>query len=74
MKTFQEMDEKLKSNKTIEAWGGRNLPFPVLLDSTGATVKRYDIVRYPTTLLVDPNGVLVGEGDEKDLARKLGLE
>lgn len=56
-----------------KAWGGQDLPFPVLLDATGETMQRYRLERFPTILLIDPDGNLVGEGDEEDLAKKLGI-
>jgi thiol-disulfide isomerase/thioredoxin len=74
-KTFDELDKKLEENKTVEkAWGGQNLPFPVILDATGDMFKSYDIVRLPTLLLIDPEGHLVGESSVKELAHKLGVD
>ncbi len=37
-----------------------NLTFPVLLDNEGETVHRYTIAVYPTSLLVDENGLISG--------------
>ena len=69
-KTFDELDEKLKP--VIEKrWGGRSLPFPILLDASGATVRAYGIQAYPTFLLIDPEGKLVRGGSEAMLAEKL---
>ena len=58
---------------------GRDLPFRVALDGggkcrirhsaqcdDGATTAEYGITRYPTTLLVDRAGTLVGEADPRD--------
>ena len=40
--SFEELDPKLKP--IVEStWGGRELPFPILLDSTGQTVEAYGI-------------------------------
>jgi hypothetical protein len=52
-------------------WRGRDLPFPILLDATGQTLKDYGIRAFPTTLLIDPEGKLVGEAGEKELEEKL---
>ncbi len=53
-------------------WGGKALPFPLVFDSTGNTQKRWGIEVYPTTLLVDPKGRIVGQGTLDDLAKELG--
>jgi hypothetical protein len=53
------------------SWGGKSLPFPLAFDATGATQKRWGIESYPTTLLIDPEGRLVGAGSIDDLAAKL---
>jgi hypothetical protein len=46
-------------------WHGRSLPFPILLDAQngqrGATVAAYGIQAFPTTILIDPEGKLVGQ-------------
>ena len=50
-------------------WGGKPLPFPVLLDPSMTTLECFGVPGY-FTLLIDPDGRLV-EGDEKVLAKKL---
>jgi AhpC/TSA family len=60
VKSFAELDEKLPKIKE-RYWQGKDLPFPVLLDATGETGKLYGIAHYPTGLLIDPEGKLVGE-------------
>jgi len=68
--SLKEMDEKLV--KTVEIrWGGRKLPFPVLLDDAKKTQEAYSVQSWPTTLLIDPDGNLVGEAELKDLEAKL---
>lgn len=52
-------------------WGGQSLPFPLLFDSTGNTQRRWGIEAYPTTLLVNPQGKLVGPGSIEELAKKV---
>ena len=53
-------------------WGGKDLPFPVLLDNTFQTYERFGLEGngVSNTLLIDPEGKLV-EGDLKTLERKL---
>ena len=70
VKTFAELDEKLKP--LIEKrWKGRSLPFPILLDASGTTVRNYGIQGYPTVVLIDPEGRVVRGGSEAMLAEKL---
>ena len=70
LKTLAEVDAK---TPPLEAryWGGRPLPFPVLLDAAGDIEKRFGINAHPTGLLIDPAGNLVGEADIGDLAARL---
>ena len=60
--TIQEYDRLIEPVMN-ESWGGKPLPFPVLLDRGKETNDTYGIESYPTTLLVDPEGNLVGEVD-----------
>jgi hypothetical protein len=69
-KDFGELDKHLPDLRE-KFWRGRDLPFPILLDSTGKTIKTYDIHAFPTTLLIDPDGKLVGHASEEDLEKKL---
>lgn len=71
VKSFAELDEKLAEIKK-KHWKGRDLPFPILLDASGDTVKQFGIHAFPTTILIDPEGRLVGEASEVEL--KLALE
>lgn len=52
-------------------WSGKSLPFALLFDRTGATHERWGISSYPTSILVDPEGNVVGWGTVKDLERAL---
>jgi thiol-disulfide isomerase/thioredoxin len=55
---FAMLDEKLKPIVRRQ-WRGRPLPFPILLDTTGETVKNYGVVHWPTVVLLDPEGRVV---------------
>ena len=57
-KSFEELDPHLDA-LTAERWGGKPLPFPILLDATGETVDKLGVSSYPTLLLVDPEGKVV---------------
>lgn len=63
---FAMLDEKLKPIIRRQ-WRGRSLPFPILLDTTGQTVKDYGVVRWPTVVLIDPEGRVV------DVPQGIGL-
>jgi thiol-disulfide isomerase/thioredoxin len=69
-KTFAEVDAKLPNIKE-RFWRGKDLPFPVLLDATGKTADLYGISGYPTGVLVDPDGKLVGDATAAELEEKL---
>lgn len=73
VKSFAELDEKLAEIKR-KHWKGRDLPFPILLDASGETVKRYGVRAFPTTILIDPDGRLVGEASEVELRKALEKE
>ena len=74
VKDFSEMDAKTARTKQF-LWRGRDLPFPVLLDvqkgSHGATVEAFGIQSFPTTILIDPEGKLVGQVSPTTLEQKL---
>jgi len=63
---FAMLDEKLKPIIRRQ-WRGRSLPFPILLDTTGETVKDYGVVHWPTVVLLDPEGRVV------DVPQGIGL-
>jgi hypothetical protein len=69
-KSFADLDPKMEPLKT-KYWGGKDLPFPILLDSSGETLKRYGISGFPTTILIDPEGRVVRGGNLKMLEEKL---
>ena len=55
---FAMLDEKLEPI-IRRPWRGRSLPFPILLDTTGETVKNYGVESWPTVVLLDPEGRVV---------------
>ena len=71
-KTFEELDEKLRSKGILEKrWGGRPLPFATLLDTTGQTLKGYQIRVFPTVVLIDPQGKVVQIGGHREVTSHL---
>ncbi len=79
VKDLAEMDAKTEGTKR-SVWRGRDLPFPVLLDvgeggeqgaGHGETIDVLQIQGFPTSLLIDPEGVLVGQTNAAMLAKKL---
>jgi thiol-disulfide isomerase/thioredoxin len=69
-KDFADYDDKMKNTRQ-NLWHGQDLPFPVLLDDSDQTIKAFGIRAFPTTILIDPEGKLVGEANEMDLEKKL---
>ena len=71
VKTLAEVDEKTKDAKA-KYWKGRDLPFPVLIDASGKTVRnQYQINAFPTMVLFDPEGRLVGKASLDTLKQAL---
>jgi len=75
VKTLAEMDQQLETKNIIKGrWGGKPLPFPILLDATDKTLKAFRIQGFPTMYLIDPKGNVVQMGHhglEEVLAAKL---
>lgn len=69
-KTLEELDEKLKPI-IRDKWGGKELPFPILLDASGETIKALGVRGFPTVILIDPEGRLVKGGSEELLEAEL---
>jgi thiol-disulfide isomerase/thioredoxin len=72
-KTFDELAPHLEQLQA-ELWHGKPLPFPIVLDSTGQTVKNFGIRSWPTEVLIDPEGHVVRGGDDAMLEEKLAAE
>jgi hypothetical protein len=70
VKSFRDLDTKLARIKK-EKWQGKDLPFPILLDGKKKTHTIYGIRSWPTGLLIDPEGKLIGEADISMLEEKL---
>lgn len=70
VKDFDEMDEKTKKIKE-HYWQGKDIPFPQLIDDQDKTIDALTIRSFPTGLLIDPEGKLVGEVSAQDLEAKL---
>src|SRR5687767_3523764 len=70
VKSFAELDKKLASIKK-KNWQGKDLPFPILLDGQRKTHQLYGIRSWPTGLLIDPEGKLVGEASVSTLEARL---
>ena len=67
------LDKRLKSI-IKEHWHGKPLPLPIVLDTTGETVKNYGISSWPTAVLINPEGKLIkvkGEMPEEYLDAQL---
>jgi thiol-disulfide isomerase/thioredoxin len=84
--SIADMDKNLEKTRK-ELWKGRDLPFPVALDgggelpisgtersTRGATHAAYGIQHWPTTILIDPQGNVVGEKSVNDPKLKELLE
>jgi len=74
VKSLAELDKSLRPI-IKSAWNGKPLPFPILLDATGQTLKtNYGVQAFPTVLLIDPEGRLVKDGGESMLEQALERE
>jgi hypothetical protein len=70
--SFADVDRELATAKIKERyWQGKDPPFPVLLDATGKTEKRYETGGRQAGLLIDPDGLVVGTALPADLEGKL---
>ena len=69
LKTLADVDRELEPI-VKNVWGGKTLPFPVLLDPTFKTWETFGIDGLGTTILIDPEGNMA-KGDETTLAEKL---
>ncbi|RMG15098.1 MAG: hypothetical protein D6731_09045 [Planctomycetota bacterium] len=61
----------LLSAQAEALWGGGPLPFPLFLDGAGATLEAWGTPELPRVVLLDPDGLVVGGGDEATLVERL---
>ncbi len=69
-KSFFMLYEKVKP-VVRTTWAGRMIPFPILLDGESKIQETFGVSHWPTTLLFDPEGKLVGEIQPEVLEAKL---
>ncbi len=69
LKSMADVDRALEPIVN-HVWGGKALPFPILLDPTFKTWERFGLPGLGTVILIDPEGKLT-KGDEAVLAEKL---
>jgi len=81
---FEMLDKKMKPI-IKKVWGGKDIPFPSLLDATGQSLRSFSIVSLGTHVLINPEGnVVPGHGEAtieagikkmiEDAAKGKGLE
>jgi hypothetical protein len=68
--TLAELDRRTATARA-RYWGGKPLPFPLLLDDDSLTYTDYGVSMYPTFMLVDPSGKVVERGDPERLEAEL---
>ena len=69
LNSLADMDRALEPI-VRQVWGGKTIPFPILLDNTFKTWESFGLRGLNTVLLIDPEGNLV-EGDLAVLAQKI---
>ncbi|MCG3125962.1 MAG: Thiol-disulfide oxidoreductase ResA [Phycisphaerae bacterium] len=71
-RSIEEVDRRLEQ-LSRELWEGRKLPFPVLLDGAGETVRNWGVRGFPTLAVIDPAGKVLTVGvaiDVEPILRK----
>jgi len=61
---FDELDAPLAKLET-RRWK-REFPFPIVLDPSGETAKRYGVTGYPSSALIGPDGSILAIGDARE--------
>jgi len=67
--SLEDLDAKMAPLKA-EVWK-RDLPFPILLDTTGETLRTFGVNAFPTIIAIDPEGKIVKGGGEETLREYL---
>ena len=80
LKSFDELDRKLTKFQA-ESWDGRPLNFPTVLDvkrkpgddRVGKTAGEFGVQVWPTIVLIDQTGNIVGPTDKRSLAESIEM-
>ena len=77
LKTFEELDRGIATCR-VKSWNKRKLPFTTVLDRpvtdgeySGQTSQRYGVVEWPTLIVVDQHGEVVGPVPKNKLAQTI---
>lgn len=54
-KSLADLDEKMKKIEE-RSWEGKKLPFPIILDHSGQTLRSFGVQGFPTLIVIDPAG------------------
>jgi len=68
-KSLADLDERMKPLEA-EVWK-RKLPFPILLDDTGTSLRTFGVTSFPTLVGIDPEGRVVRGGGDYTLRQWL---
>ncbi|MGH7137325.1 MAG: TlpA family protein disulfide reductase, partial [Pirellulales bacterium] len=75
--SFADFDRQLAEIKH-RSWDDRDLPFTTVFDlaladggTGGQTASRYGVVEWPTTIVIDQAGMVVGAVAKEDLAETI---
>ena len=70
--SLEQMDAEIEKRGLVEKyWNGRPIPFPILLDATGETIRKYKVRGFPTHILIDPQGRMVKTLSRRDMFAEL---
>ena len=69
--SLAEFDREATGARSPSFWGGGPLPVPLAIDNDGATAKNYGGPRSDRSVLIRPDGTVVGAAEFADLAAQL---